>query len=1048
MLYIKKTVICLIFSSFLFSASAEKALWTLGSHDNSSAEFALGPNGYKHFLSHDFGYEDRYFLVGFSDIKETFPYILPGVRDVWGGTGGMAGIRNNDINILFGIKEKPAPGNYKLTIRLADAAEKNAPVLKVFLNQKEIFHNTVKGKGTEQTLDSLPLPGAGSTIEVPVNYNLLRKGGNEITLAIWDGSWIMFDNLEFTSPDNVSLIKPQNIFVRDISAARYEITKDKKQYQPLLVDVEHLTGKPELQVLLDGKKIFEATPDTGRFVYEALMPAVKKQKVSKYKVLVNGNLYEEGNITRSAQRPQTLAGYVDTKMGTAHSRWMIAPGPWMPFSMVKMSPDNQNPGWQSGYQPTIESIGTFSHIHEWTMSGLGIFPTNGALITRMGAERDTEACYRSAIDKESEEAPLGYYKVKLTDYDILAELTSTTRCGFQRYTYPQDQSTGRIMVDLKIPSEYRYDLREYEVTQVSENRIEGFSHQFSQRVWGGDASQEYTIYFVIEFDQPIKEMGGWNNSDITKGKSFTGKEPETAGVYLEFDVTKNPVIQTRSGISLVSIENAGLNLKKEIAEPFAWSFDAVRKNHETVWNELLDRVKIETNDYTEKKRFYTNMYRALCSRNIWSDVNGEWRAASGEVHKFTNEDDVALGCDAFWNTFWNLNQLWNLVTPEWTNRWVNSQLAMYDTGGWLAKGPAGMKYIPVMVAEHEIPLIVGAYQMGIRNFDAEKAFEAVKKMQTTPAEKVYGGFAGNRDLVHYLQYKYVPHDLGRFSNTLEYSYDDWTVAQFAKALGKADDYNTFIERGYWWKNAMEPNGGYAHMRSSDGTFIEDFDPFKTGSNKHYVEGNAWQLSYFVPQDVPALISILGKERFTDRLEWGFEQSTMVRYNAPNDKYWDYPVVQGNQQSMHFAFLFNWAEKPWLTQKWSRSIIERYYGKGLGNAYLGDEDQGQMSAWLVMASLGLFQVDGGCRVDPIYEIASPLYEKVVIDLGNRFGRGKTFTIEATNASRTNKYVQSATLNGKQLENFWFPASELLKGGKLTLEMGDKPNTQWGIGNLPK
>ena len=367
---------------------------------------------------------------------------------------------------------------------------------------------------------------------------------------------------------------------------------------------------------------------------------------------------------------------------------------------------------------------------------------------------------------------------------------------------------------------------------------------------------------------------------------------------------------------------------------------------------------------------------------------------------------------------------------------------MYDAGGWLAKGPAGMEYIPVMVAEHEIPLIVGAYQMGIRDFDVEKAFEAVKKMQTTPGRKVGGGFAGNRDLESYLKYKYVPYDKGRFSNTLEYAFDDWTVAQFAKSLGKEKDYLTFSERGNYWKNVIDKETGFARMKNSDGSWYPDFDPYKSGANHHYVEGNAWQLTFFVPQDVPALAEAIGKDRFFDRLDWGFTESDKWRFNGPNDQYWDYPVMQGNQQSMHFSFLFNWIGKPWLTQKWSRAIVDRYYGYGLANAYLGDEDQGQMSGWFIMASLGLFQTDGGCRTEPIYEIGSPIFEKVTIDLGTRYGRGETFTIEANNTSRLNKYVQSARLNGEVLNDFKFPASELLRGGKLELEMGPEPNTNWG------
>ncbi len=236
------------------------------------------------------------------------------------------------------------------------------------------------------------------------------------------------------------------------------------------------------------------------------------------------------------------------------------------------------------------------------------------------------------------------------------------------------------------------------------------------------------------------------------------------------------------------------------------------------------------------------------------------------------------------------------------------------------------------------------------------------------------------------------------------------------------------------------------MRDSDGNWLEDFDPFESGANHHYVEGNAWQLTHFVPQDVPALIDYIGEKRFTDNLEWGFEKSYPLRFNAVNDQYWEVPVVQGNQQSLHFAFLFNWADKPWLTQKWSRAVMERFYGYGVENAYLGDEDQGQLSAWFVMAALGLFQTDGGTRVNPIYEIASPLYERVEIDLGGRYGRGEKFVIiEAKNASRKNKYVQSAVLNGEDLDTFYFEASELLNGGTLILKMGPEPNKEWGLIN---
>ena len=813
---------------------------------------------------------------------------------------------------------------------------------------------------------------------------------------------------------------------------------------PLLIDIEHLSGSPNLVVEIDNEKVLEKQLEKGRYVLEAPMTVVDSETKSNYIVYVDNKIVAHGEVTRGPQKNITAADYIDTRIGTAHSRWMIAPGPWMPFSMVKLSPDNQNAGWQAGYQPSFESIGTFSHIHEWTMGGLGIMPTNGPLKTSIGdqsALADNSNSYRSAINKETEEAKVGYYKVDLTDTNIQAELTATTRCGFQRYTFPKDKD-GRVMIDLQIPCEYGYDIVEGHLKQVNKRRIEGYSKQLSKNVWSKDADQHYTVHFVIEFDKDITKFGGWENDELWNATEKTSINPKQLGCYAEFDTSVDPIVQVRSGISYVDLEGASSNLYSEIERPYGWSFDAVRQHQTDAWNDILARVKIDSNDYREKTRFYTNMYRSFC-RNTFSDVDGRWMDASDRVQKLNDPDAVALGCDAFWNTFWNLNQLWNLITPDWSSRWVKSQLAMYDAHGWLAKGPAGMKYIPVMVAEHEIPLLVSTYQMGIRNYDIEKMYSAIRKMQTTPAQKVARGFAGNRDLTSYLEYGFVPADKGRFSNTLEYSFDDWTVSQLAKALNKVEDYKQFADRGNWWKNAIDTTTGYARLRYSNGEWEKEFDPFKSGANIQYVEGNAWQLTYFVPQDVPELARTIGKDRFIDRLTWGFEASEPWRYNAPGDQYWDFPVVQGNQQSMHFAFLFNWVEQPWQTQRWSRSIIDRYYGFDVANAYLGDEDQGQMSAWFVMAALGLFQTDGGCSVEPVYELGSPLFKEVVIDLGEQFGRGKQFVIKSHNTSRKNIYIQSAKLNGQELNSFKIPAFDILKGGLLELEMGSEPNYNWGV-----
>ncbi|MDR1526463.1 MAG: GH92 family glycosyl hydrolase [Dysgonamonadaceae bacterium] len=1001
----KYFVIILLFGfGFMPLCKAQTTIWTIGEKNSSPDELALAPDNYKDFLKYDFGWEDKFYIIGMSTPKKDFPYILPGPQDAWGGSGGVAGLRTYVLNILFGMNEAPA-GYYALNIGILNTGKDHTPLFKV----------TVNGKSWTYSVDSL-----GQDFRIPLEAGLIRKGGNEINLTVLEGSWVTFDYVNVEGPANAVLQKVNPAaYLRRVEAADYTV----EGKQPLLVDVEHLSGKPRLTIKLDGKTMFEQALEQGRYVLEAAMPAVNKTTESRFETLIDGETVYSGTITRKPDlKPVTPADYVNTLAGTAHSRWMIAPGPWMPFSMVKLSPDNQNTGWQAGYQPSYESVGMFSHVHEWTINGLGMLPVTGELKTRTGDERTLHKQpddYRSAIDKSSEEAPLGYYKVHLTDYNVTAELTATTRCGFQRYTYPKG-SQARVMIELKVPAEYECQILASEIRQTSPRRIEGFSKQQSRDVWYADVHQDYTIHFVIDFDVDIKKFGMYNT-----------------GCYVEFDVSSNNVVQARSAISYVDMEGARKNLLEEVEKPFGWDFEAVCRNQRDTWNDLLERIQITSNDRREKVRFYTNLYRAFC-RNIFSDVDGRWVDATERIQHMTGQDAVALGCDAFWNTFWNLNQLWNMIAPEWSSRWVRSQLAMYDANGWLAKGPAGMKYIPVMVAEHEIPLLVSAYQMGIRDYNTEKMFEAVKKMQTALPERIGHGLAGNRDLASYLKYHYVPADEGRFSNTLEYSFDDWTVAQLAKAMGKGDDYRYFADRGEWWRNAINPENGYAHLRYADGRWEKDFDPFRSGANLHYVEGNAWQLTFFVPQNVPALAEVIGRDRMLERLKWGFTQSEPWRYNAPGEQYWDFPVVQGNQQSMHFAFLFNHLGEPWETQRWTRSIIDRYYGFELANAYLGDEDQGQMSAWLVMAAIGLFQTDGGCSAEPVYEMASPLYEKIVINLGERHDRGKQFVIEAKNTSKENMYIQSATLNGNPLTSFSFPVSELLKGGKLTLIMGNKPN----------
>ena len=726
--------------------------------------------------------------------------------------------------------------------------------------------------------------------------------------------------------------------------------------------------------------------------------------------------------------------WVDPILGTASSRWMLYPGPSMPFSMVKLSPDNQKQSWKAGYEYTIENIAGFSHIHSWTMAGLLTMPITGKLQIVPGPESDPDKGYRSRFSHNTEVASPGYYAVTLEDYGIRAELTSTTRVGFQRYTFPKADE-AYILFDLKFPTEYGFEVLDACIKKVSDMEISGYSKQQAGRYakWN-----DYTVYFVVKFSKPFNSFGGWTGNTIYQAVNKVAGEGDV-GAFVGYSTSKGEVIKIKAGISLVSIDQARLNLETETSR-FGWDFDTVRNHARSTWNDLLSKIEVEGGSETDRIKFYTNLYRSYCARTIWSDVNGKYVDMYERVQQLQDQDSPVYGCDAFWNTFWNLNQLWTLVTPDMANKWVKSLLEIYDRGGWLAKGPTGIEYSSIMVASHEIALIVSAYQKGIRNFDIEKAYEAIRHIQTTPGQPHEGGgYVGNRQLKSYMELGYVPVENGPVSNTLEYAYDDWCVAQMAKALGKKDNAKHFTKRAANYKNVFDPSVGYMRQKHQNGSWVKDFSPF---SGKGFVEGNSWQFTWFVPHDVKGLLNLLGRDEFNKRLEDGFEKSRKSNFNATNDRFSDFPINHGNQPNMQAAWLFNFSGAPWLTQKWVREIVEHYYGTGPIDGYPGDEDQGQMGAWYVMSAMGLFEMDGGAAAEPTYEVASPIFDKITIHLDDKYYKGGKFVIEAKNNPSKNKHIQSATLDRKPLNKPWFYHRELVDGGKLVLQMGPKPNKQWG------
>jgi predicted alpha-1,2-mannosidase len=748
--------------------------------------------------------------------------------------------------------------------------------------------------------------------------------------------------------------------------------------------------------------------------------------------------------THGQKRP---VDYVDPMIGTHDSRWMQFPGATRPFGMVKLSPDNQETGWKSGYEYDIPNIAGFSHVHSWTMAGLLMMPTVGKLETEPGTEEDPDRGYRSRFRHENERAGAGYYSVVLDDSKIKAELTSTIRTGFHRYTFPQSDS-ARILVDLLTPSEYGYEISYSHIKKVSNSEIEGMCYQQALRKANYN---EYVLHFVIRFSKSFESMNGWVQENVYENADFisSGFEHRDVGAFLNFRTKAGEQIMAQVGISFASVDQARLNLETELS-PFNWDFDKVVKDSQDDWNKILSTLDVQSKNEELKTKFYTNMYRAYAGRTIFSDANGKYIDMYEKEQTLPNKDQPIYGCDAFWISFWNLNQLWSLATPEIANNWVVSELEIYEKGGWLAEGPIGIEYSGIMVASHQISLLTNAYHKGIRNFNVAKMFEAIIKQQTEPGRPHEGGgHVGNRNLKDYKELGFVPDDAGPASNTLAYAYDDWTVAQMAKALGREKDYKTYMKRAFNYKNIFDPEVKFMRRRNRDKTWAS-FSPFGDVAwlGSGWVEGNAWQYTYFVPHDVSGLIQLVGQDEFNKRLDAGFEKSAQHNFNSEHlgsnslEGMGVLPINHGNQPNMQAAYLFNHSQKPWLTQKWANEIMLRYYGSTPRNGWLGDEDEGQMGAWFVMSALGLFEMDGGASVKPIYEIGTPKFDKVTINLDPKYYKGGKFTIEAKNVSDANIYIQSATLNGKPLNKPWFYHEELVNGGSLVLKMGPKPNEKWG------
>jgi predicted alpha-1,2-mannosidase len=732
------------------------------------------------------------------------------------------------------------------------------------------------------------------------------------------------------------------------------------------------------------------------------------------------------HVTFAQEDPASLA---DPFTGTSNSRWMLGPYACVPFGMVQLGPDNQTGGWMSGYEYSVSNVSGFSHLHAWTMGGLMIMPAAQDLTITDGAAdrpyRGAGAGYHSRIRKETEKASPGYYAVNLYDAYMKAEMTASTRCGFFRFTAERDFDY-RILADLAFPSEYDFKLDSAMITRVGDSAIEGFA-QCHVGGWN-----QYTLFFTVRFSRPFTAFGGWNGDGMVSGTTITGSGD--AGAILSWKLKKGEELLVQTGLSLVDAAGARNNLAAEM-DPFGWNFDAAAASARGQWQKLFSAIKVEGGTPENRRTFYTNFYRSYCAKQTWSDADGRYTDPKEEIRQ-APPGTAIYGGDAFWNTFWNLNSLWALASPEILNNWVVTELELFKSTGWTSNGPTGLEMSGIMEVSHEIALMTGAWQKGIRKYDGEMAYRAMKHTVEEQGRRLipFSGPVGNGFQDAYKKFGYVPYETGPACQTLDYAFNDWCVAQMALALGKTDDYNKYLRRSENWRNQFNPQLKWMVPRDSSGGWLPGYSPF---SAQHWVEGNGWEYSFYVPHNVTGLVEAMGKDLFNKRLEEGFEKSRPYSFAAhaldrTEGKIAEFYVNHGNEVNMQAAWLFNYSGKPRLTQKYVREILNTFYGSDPYHGWEGDEDEGQMGAWFVMSAIGLFSMDGGTSPDPVFDICTPLFDKVVIQTDTKYFGGKTFTIETKNGSGTGIYIKSATLNGKKLDKLQLRFADIVKGGVLVIE----------------
>ena len=732
-------------------------------------------------------------------------------------------------------------------------------------------------------------------------------------------------------------------------------------------------------------------------------------------------LYSCTNI-KEDKNNHSLTGYVDPFIGTG-GHGHTYPGATVPFGMLQVSPDNGISKWDwcSGYHYTDSITIGFSHLH---LSGTGIgdlndirfMPVNKVVDLTKDIKSRDDIPYKSTYRHQDETANPGYYSVKLLDHKIKAELTSTLRTAYHKYTYSKGDIQS-VVIDLGFAINWDRTIAS-QINIVDDNTISGYRNSTG---W----AKNQKVFFLAKFSKPITKYNLVHDGQKIENTEVVG---EKTFAQLFFDASTGNELQVKVGLSSVSIENAIINMADSNDN---FDFDKIKDEAEVEWNNKLASIEIESSNDDLKSIFYTALYHTQIAPVTFSDANGEFRMENDTISKA--ENFIAYSTLSLWDTFRAEHPLLTITDPDKVADFINSMLAYYQINKKLPVWTLYGNETNTMTGYHSIPVITEAYLKGIQGFDIEKAYEAMK---TTMMQD-------ERGLEFYKKFGYVPFNLldESVTITLEYAYNDWCVAQIAKALGRDDDYNYFLNRSKAYEHLFDAETGFMRGKSDSGdSWHEPFDPKFSSHRVHadYTEGNAWQHSWFVLHDTDNLIKMHGgEEKFADKLEQLFtESSEITGENVSADisgligQY-----AHGNEPSHHIAYMFNYADKPWKTQYWVREILKTQYDttpEGLS----GNEDCGQMSAWYVFSSIGIYPFNPASGE---YQIGSPIFEKTTIKISDN----KSFTIIAKNASDENIYIQSATLNGTAFNRTTITHSELMNGGTLEFIMGNNPNKNWGI-----